>query len=51
MVEINTDELEKIQLTRIDMFAIQQNVPFPIIVPSFPLLTTDHRLDYGRKIK
>lgn len=49
-IEINTDQFEKIQLTRIDMFALQRNVPFPVVVPSFPLLTTDNRLDYGRKM-
>ncbi|MDZ7319044.1 MAG: hypothetical protein ONB11_07815 [candidate division KSB1 bacterium] len=49
-IEINTDKFEKIELTRIDMFVLQRNVPFPIVVPSFPLLTTDNRLDYGRKM-
>ncbi len=49
-IEIDTDAFEKIQLTRIDMFVLQRNVPFPIVVPSFPQLTTDNRLDYGRKM-
>ncbi len=49
-IQIDTDQFEKIQLTRIDMFALQKNVPFPIIVPSFPLLTTDNKMDYGRKM-
>jgi len=44
---INTDAFENIKLTNIDMFVIQKNVPFPIIVPGFPLLTTDNALDYG----
>jgi len=51
VIEIDTDEFEKIKLTRIDMFVIQRNAPFPVIVPSFPLLTMDNRLDYGRKSK
>ena len=51
IIEIDTDAFEKIKLTRIDMFVIQRNAPFPVIVPSFPLLTTDSRLDYGRKMK
>jgi len=51
VIEIDTDEFEKIKLTRIDMFVIQRDAPFPLIVPSFPLLTTDSRLDYGRKMK
>lgn len=49
-IQIDTDKFEQIQLTRIDMFVLQRNVPFPIVVPSFPLLTTDNRLDYGRKM-
>lgn len=49
-IEINTDKFEQIELTRIDMFVLQRNVPFPIVVPSFPLLTTDNKLDYGRKM-
>lgn len=49
-IAINTDKFEKIELTRIDMFVLQRNVPFPIVVPSFPLLTTDNKLDYGRRM-
>ena len=51
VIEIDTGAFEKIKLTRIDMFVIQQNTPFPTIVPSFPLLTTDNKLDYGRKMR
>jgi hypothetical protein len=51
VIEIDSDAFEKIKLTRIDMFVIQRNAPFPVIVPSFPLLTTDNRMDYGRKSK
>ncbi|WP_456406949.1 hypothetical protein [Caldithrix abyssi] len=49
-IEINTDAFEKIKLTRIDMFAIQPNQAFPVVVPSFPQLTTHNMLDYGRKM-
>ena len=49
-IEINTDEFEKIHLTRIDMMVLQKNVPFPIMVPSFPVVTTLNKLDYGRKM-
>ncbi|RKY56162.1 MAG: hypothetical protein DRP89_01930 [Candidatus Neomarinimicrobiota bacterium] len=48
VIEVNVEEFDKIKLTRIDMFVTQSNVPFPIIVPSFPQVTTDHKLDYGR---
>ncbi|MBN1894644.1 hypothetical protein JW906_09115 [bacterium] len=47
-IEINISAFDKIELTRIDMFVTQDNVPYPIIVPSFPVLTSEHRLDYGK---
>lgn len=47
---INVDEFNKISLTGIDMMAIQNNQPFSIMVPSFPVLTTSHPLDYGKKL-
>ncbi|MBU0713720.1 hypothetical protein KJ762_16165 [bacterium] len=50
LIEINIDAFEKIDLTNIDMFALQKNVPYPIVSPAFPLITTDHKLDYGKKI-
>lgn len=50
IIEFDIDEYEKIKLTRIDMSVKQENVPFPIIVPSFPLVTTDNVLEYGKKM-
>ena len=50
-IEINADLLKQIRLTRIDMFAIQKWEPYPIIVPQFPVVTDEHRLDYGKDIK
>ena len=46
-IEVNVEEFNKIQLTRTDMLAIQKNVPFPVMVPAFPQVTTDYKLDYG----
>ncbi len=51
MIEINTDEFNKIKLTRIDMVATYSNLPYSLVVPPFPTLTTDDRLDYGKKMK
>ena len=48
-IEINTDLFESIELTSIDMTVIQHGVPFPKVVPPFPIFTNDNRLDYGRK--
>ncbi len=49
-ISINTSAFEKINLTSVDMFVIQRNVPFPVLVPEFPQLTTHNRLDYGKKM-
>jgi len=49
-VHINVAALNEIQLTNIDMFVIQKRAAYPIVVPGFPLLTTDNKLDYGRKM-
>jgi len=32
------------------MFVSQTNVPFPVYVPAFPVLTTDAHLEYGKKM-
>jgi hypothetical protein len=50
-IEIDTDKFNELQLTRIDLFVTQKNVPYPIVVPSFPELTTRHTLDYGKVFK
>ena len=50
VIEINTDALEEIKLTHIDMLALYNNQPYPVVVPSFPILTTDVWLDYGKKL-
>ena len=49
-IEINVEEFNKIILTRIDMFAVQNQVPYPVYVPAFPQLTSYNRLDYGKKM-
>ncbi len=49
-IKVNMDIFKKIELSRIDMFVVERNVPYPIKVPSFPMLTTDHPLDYGQEM-
>ncbi|MBD3375264.1 hypothetical protein GF406_09530 [candidate division KSB1 bacterium] len=49
-VEIDTELFEDIKLMQIDMFAFKKSAPYPIVSPSFPILTTDHTLDYGAKM-
>ena len=48
-IEINMDAFEAIELTSTDMVVTQRGVPFPVMVPSFPIITTDNRIDYGSK--
>ena len=50
-IKINMDIFERIKLTKTDMMVNQRGVPYPILVPAFPILTTDDRLDYGSKIE
>ncbi|MBN2282121.1 MAG: hypothetical protein JXQ65_16175 [Candidatus Marinimicrobia bacterium] len=48
---IDTDRFNDISLTKIDLFALQNNVPYPVVVPGFPVITDDTKLDYGQKMK
>ena len=50
-ITINTNAFENIELTSTDMMVTQSGVPYPIIVPSFPKLTNDDKLDYGKKME
>ena len=50
-IEIDTDTFNALQLTRIHLFALRPDAPFRVVVPPFPMLTTQHRLDYGRKLE
>ena len=50
-IEVDVEAFNDINLTRIDMSVTQENVPFPKMVPSFPLVTTDNKLDYGSRMK
>ena len=50
-IEIDMNAFEAIELTATDMMVTQRGVPYPIMVPSFPILTTDSRLDYGSNSK
>ena len=45
------DAFENIDLTSTDMVDKHQGLPYPIVVPSFPIITTDDRLDYGSKLE
>ena len=48
-IVININLLDKIELTHIDLYAYKKGVPYPFIVPAFPILTNKHALDFGKK--
>jgi hypothetical protein len=50
-IRVNIPNFEKIELTRIDMVVRHEGVPYPDAVPTFPLLTTRNRMDYGSQMK
>ena len=50
-IQINMKAFESIELTATDMIVTQRGVPYPTMVPSFPIITTDNRLDYGSIIE
>lgn len=45
---INAELFNSIQLSRVDMAVTYSNAPFSMVVPSFPMITTDYKLDYGK---
>jgi len=49
IIEIDMDLFKSISISRIDMLAVQDYMPYPVTTPSFPLLTNDHILDYGTR--
>ncbi len=49
-IKINVDKFNAIKLSRIDMSVNYNNQPYKRVVPSFPIVTTDNKLDYGKKM-
>ena len=45
MVQINYDLLDKISLTNVDLFAWRLGVPYPVVVPEFPIFISSGNLD------
>lgn len=49
-ISIDMKLFESIKISSIDMFVTQGNVPYPVVVPSFPSYTIDSYIDYGSTI-
>ncbi len=50
-VELDFDTFESIGLTTIDMLVKQPDQPFKYVTPAFPVLTTEHLIDYVTKMR
>ncbi len=48
-ITLDFDTFEDIQLTTIDLFVKQPEMPYKYVVPMFPVVTNDHMLEYVRK--
>ena len=44
---INFDILDEIKLTHIDLYTYRKGVPYPFVVPNFPILTSKYEMNYG----
>ncbi len=49
-ISIDFGILDNISLTHIDLYAYRKGIPYPMVVPLFPLLTNKHTIDYGKPI-
>lgn len=49
-IKIDIKEYDEIDLTRIDMNVNYNDQPYSRVVPSFPIITTDNKLNYGQKM-
>jgi hypothetical protein len=49
LIEIDYKEFNKIKLTKIDFVAFKPGVPFPSIVPGFPILISSENLEYIKR--
>jgi hypothetical protein len=49
-ISIDFGILDSISLTHIDLYAYRKGIPYPMVVPLFPLLTNKHTIDYGKPI-
>jgi hypothetical protein len=49
-IELDFEAFENVALTSIDLFVKQKDQPFPYVVPMFPVITTDNRIEYIKKM-
>jgi hypothetical protein len=50
-IELDFDCFESISLSSVDLFVKQSEQPFIYVVPTFPLITTEHLIDYMTRMR
>ena len=50
-VQLDFAEFENIMLSSIDLYVKQKSQPYQVVVPRFPVLTTDHYIQYITRTK
>ena len=50
-IELDFELFETISLSSIDLFVKQSEQPFIYVVPMFPLITSEHLIDYVTRMK
>ena len=50
-VELDFEAFEGISLATVDLFVKQPEMPFKYVVPMFPIVTSEHLIDYVTKMK
>ncbi|MAV58985.1 MAG: hypothetical protein CMG07_03430 [Candidatus Marinimicrobia bacterium] len=47
---INIKAIESLSLSSIDMVVLNDNKPYEVFCPTFPVITSHHQFDYGRRL-
>ncbi|MBN1482024.1 hypothetical protein EH223_06865 [candidate division KSB1 bacterium] len=47
IIKVNMEEFEKLELSKTQLFVMQNRVPYPIAVPSWPMFSTGNKVDYA----
>lgn len=45
-IRVNMDEFDNLELSGIQVFVQKEHVPYPVATPSWPIFTTNNKMDY-----
>ncbi len=46
-IQVNMDAFEELEITNTQLFVMQNQVPYPIAVPNWPMFDTENKVDYN----